>query len=69
MKIIVNNYTNLVVEDEEGNVLFQWLPKKEENVEKVINKCFKVNPNEALHKKLEEGFKVMGVPANYFTTK
>ncbi|PKR83533.1 hypothetical protein [Heyndrickxia camelliae] len=26
MKVIINNQTNLVVEDENGNILFQWLP-------------------------------------------
>jgi hypothetical protein len=32
MKVIVNNHTPLTVEDESGNVLYQWLPK-----EKYIN--------------------------------
>jgi hypothetical protein len=28
LKVIVNNHTPLTVEDEKGNVLFQWLPQQ-----------------------------------------
>jgi phage terminase large subunit-like protein len=30
MKVIVNNQTPLTVEDEKGNVLFQYLPQEKE---------------------------------------
>lgn len=39
MKVIINNHTTLSVEDENGNILFQWLPKEKfKNVTEIHSK-------------------------------
>lgn len=46
MKIVVDNQTNLKVEDQDGNMLFQHLPKKQDFVVKHIRANNDVNIKE-----------------------
>lgn len=63
MKLIVGNHSKLTVEDEKGNILFQWLPsgnKQEQITEINVKKISDVGIKD-IAKELEKEIKQKGV--------